>query len=150
VIARRADRDTVGASVNPFALFESIGGALLVLLVIVVVGWFAIARIRSWMRENAESEAPFTLDDLRRLRREGQLTEEEYETARQAMIGEVRGKSSLDAAEVKRRVAAGQRATQSRTTPPTTPGTPLRLESEPPPEDGTQRPRSPKRPPQLG
>jgi len=144
----------VGASANPFALFESIGGALLVLLVIVVAGWFAIVRIRSWMRDNGESDAPFTLDDLRRLRREGQITEEEFETARKAMIGEVRGaaggKAALDAAEVKRRVAAGQQAAQSRPTPPTTPGMPLRLESEPRTEDGTQRPKSPKRPSQLG
>lgn len=158
-----------------FALFQSIAGAAVALVVIVVVGWFAVARIRRWMREDSTAEAAFTLEDLRRLRREGQLTEEEFETARAAMIGAVRKAAQPDGAEIKRRVAAGIRASQTRVVPPTKPGTPLafaeghasptaepRTEIRPhatppiapaPPaavQDGTHTTRSPKRPPQLG
>jgi uncharacterized membrane protein len=158
-----------------FALFQSIAGAAVALVVIVVVGWFAVARIRRWMRDDSTTEAAFTLEDLRRLRREGQLTEEEFETARAAMIGAVRKAAQPDGAEVKRRVSAGIRAAQTRAAPPTTPGTlppvaeghsppatepriVIRPEAPPPiaptaPEsvqDGTHTSRSPKRPPQLG
>ena len=53
---------------NPaLGLFQSIGGALLALVVIVIIGWFAISRIRSWMKDNAEASQPFTLEDLRAL-----------------------------------------------------------------------------------
>jgi hypothetical protein len=80
------------------------------------------------------------------MRREGQLTDEEYETARAAMIGEARKNPPPSVAEIKRRVQAGANATAQRSAPPTTPDSPLRIT----PENGTQPPKSPKRPPQLG
>jgi hypothetical protein len=65
---------------NPsLALFQSIGGALLALGVIAVIGWVAITRIRAWMKAPDETEEGFTLSDLRRLHREGSLSDEEFE-----------------------------------------------------------------------
>jgi hypothetical protein len=151
----------------PFQLFQSVGGALLALIAVVVVGWFAIARIRNWMRSGAETQHPFTLEELRQLHREGQLSDEEYETARTAMISSVRKGAPLSAAEVKRRVQAGIVAKQGGSSPPTKPGDviwrhpesspdatsasdPDRTRRSAAPENGTQPPKSPKRPPQLG
>jgi len=127
-------------------LFRSIIVPAIGLIAIIVVGWFAITGIRRWMRSGDEGAVPFTLDDLRRMRREGQLTDEEYETARAAMIGEARKNPPPSVAEIKRRVQAGANATAQRSAPPTTPDSPLRIT----PENGTQPPKSPKRPPQLG
>lgn len=157
----------------PIQLFQSVGGALLALVGVVVVGWFAIARIRSWMRGGAETQHPFTLDELRKLHAEGRLTDEEFETARAAMISSVRKASPLPSAEVKRRVRAGSEAQHGRVSPPTEPGDVMWRYPEPSPdgtgaseqerpnraspgqgpstpETGTQPPKSPKRPPQLG
>jgi len=156
-------------------LFQNIGGALLALIVLVVIGWFVIARIRSWMKDSAEAAQPFTLDDLRQLHRSGQLSDEEYERAREMMIGNVRRAPTL------KEIKAAQ-AKSPRVAPPTAPLAdalkvkPQRLRgleqaapeagadvdeaalrvqpSQPlPPSaatDGTQPTRSPKRPPQLG
>lgn len=73
-------------------LFQSIGGALLALTVVVVIGWIAIARIRAWMRPSEEADEGFSLADLRRLHREGKLTDGEYERAHAAMIASVRNR----------------------------------------------------------
>jgi hypothetical protein len=165
---------------NPaLALFQSIGGVLLTLVVIVIVGWFAISRIRSWMKDNAEAAQPFTLDDLRQLHRSGQLSDEEYERAKEMMIGSVRRAPTL------KEIKAAQ-AKSPRVAPPTAPladalkvkpqrprgleqaaldagsdvsnpqtnSTPNPQPSQPLPSpaatDGTQPTKSPKRPPQLG
>jgi hypothetical protein len=156
-------------------LFQDIGGALLALIVLVVIGWFVIARIRSWMKDNAEASQPFTLDDLRQLHRSGQLSDEEFERAKEMMIGSVRRAPTL------KEIKAAQ-AKSPRVAPPTTPladalkvkpkrprgleqaaaeagadgddAAPRIQPSQPlsPTEatDGTQPTRSPKRPPQLG
>jgi len=68
------------------ALFQSISGAAVALIAIVVVGWFAIVRLRRWMRADSSDDRAFMLDDLRRLHREGKLTSEEFQKARDAMI----------------------------------------------------------------
>lgn len=145
-------------------LFQSIGGALLALVVIVIIGWFAISRIRSWMKDNAEASQPFTLEDLRALHRSGQLSDAEYERAKEMMIGSVRRAPTLkelkaaqakdpkvapptrplaDALKVKpvRPAALGEGAADHAPAEPT---------PAPPTADGTQPTRSPKRPPQLG
>lgn len=159
-----------------FTLFRSIATASVALIVLVVVGWFAVVHIRRWMRDGSEGGAAFTLEDLRRMRREGELTEEEFETARAAMIGAVRRDPPPSIAEIKRRVRAGAEAAANRTVPPTSPGTPTMPGTStmpgaptPPststspsapgassapiritPDSGTQPHKSPKRPPQLG
>lgn len=140
-------------------LFSSVGLPLLGLIVVVVIGWFAIVRIRSWMRDDEERTDAFTLDDLRRLRREGRISEEEFEKARQAMIGAVRAAPSAKRIVPPKVVA-----------PPVKPGglpsverppsampedaKPIRIDANTVPpavrEDGVHPPKSPKRPPQLG
>lgn len=165
----------MGASTNPFLLIQSIGGTLLALVVIVVIGWFAIARIRSWMKDNAETAQPFTLDDLRQLHRSGQLSDEEFERAKEMMIGSVRRAPTLkeikaaqaksprtapptaplaDALKVKpqRPRALGQAAPDAQTDPGDGSSGIQPAQVLPPPAatDGTQPTKSPKRPPQLG
>lgn len=75
-------------------LFQSIGAALFGLTIVIVVGWYAIARIRAWMRPSEEPAEGFSLADLRKLHREGKLTDEEYERAHATMIAAVRNKPS--------------------------------------------------------
>jgi len=62
---------------------------LLVLLVVVVLMAVAIVLVRRYFRKRAQSErAAFTLDQLRRMRDRGDLTESEY--------GILRGKAMFD------------------------------------------------------
>lgn len=67
---------------------------LAVLAILVVVGWFAIARIRRWMAESSEASEGFTLEDLRRLRRQGEISEDEFQRAHAQMISVVRSAPS--------------------------------------------------------
>ena len=76
--------------------YLSIFKASLALVAIVVVGWVVIVRLQRWMKSDADSSEAFTLDDLRRLRREGRLSEAEFAKAREAMIGSVRAKNSAN------------------------------------------------------
>jgi hypothetical protein len=75
-------------------LFKSIGGALLALVVIAVLGWVAISRIRAWMKAPEDTDEGFTLSDLRRLHREGSLSDEEFERAHAQIIAAVHRKPS--------------------------------------------------------
>jgi hypothetical protein len=70
-----------------FSLLKSIGGALLALVVIVLIGWIAIAMIRKWSGGNDQTVPDgFTLDDLRRMKRDGELSDEEYDRAAERII----------------------------------------------------------------
>ena len=66
-----------------------------VLLVVVVVGAISIAIIRRMTKPSnkAESEG-FTLADLRELHAAGDLSDEEFERAKAAMVGRVRARAS--------------------------------------------------------
>jgi len=114
-------------------VFQNIAGYSLALIAVVIAGWFAIARLRHWMRSEAEEQKPFTLDDLRKLHREGQLTDEEFQKARDTMIH-----------AVKKTVKAAAKSPD--------PMVDFDIAGEAPAEaaNRTQRPKSPKRPPQLG
>ena len=150
-------------------LFQNIGWAVLALVAVVVGGWFAIVRIRAWMKDEAPSGQVFSLDDLRRLHRAGQLSDEEFERAKEMMIGSVRkapSRKEPPATEgVPRTAVPGQAPSAAPTAPPVRPkpirpaalgGSPDRAEPEGRgqsgnhAEDGTHSPKSPKRPPQLG
>ncbi|HMN95755.1 MAG TPA: hypothetical protein PKC43_05830 [Phycisphaerales bacterium] len=68
-------------------LLPSLLPALGVLAALAVVGTVTIAVVRRRMRSAAdERNVPFTLDELRRLHREGKLTEDEFARARQSML----------------------------------------------------------------
>lgn len=128
----------------PFELFQSIGGALLALVGVVVVGWLAIVWIRRWMRSETDGSKPFSLEDLRRLHREGQLSDEEFQKARDAMISAVQRST-------KPAPAAGAPAGRP-SGPPLDPPVDFGLRPDTPPAEATRThpTRSPKRPPQLG
>jgi hypothetical protein len=70
------------ARVSCLAQTASVFGWLLVLLVLVVVGFMAIAWLRRWMKEDVPAGGTgFGLSELRRMHARGELTDEEYERA---------------------------------------------------------------------
>lgn len=79
------------AQVDPgLALFRSVIVPLLGLVVAIVVGWFAVAAVRRWMRPSDSDSGGFTLEQLRRMHRSGEMSDEEFTRAREAIIGRVR------------------------------------------------------------
>jgi hypothetical protein len=73
------------ASVGP-PLFWS-----LVLIVILLVLFGAVAMYRRWMNaDDVSGGEGFTLSDLRRLHKSGQMTDEEFEKAKRILIGSVK------------------------------------------------------------
>jgi len=64
-----------------------------VLIVVVLVLFFIVNALRKslWGDNAGEADTPFTLDDLRRLHREGRITDDEYEKARAQIIAMVQG-----------------------------------------------------------
>ena len=64
-------------------------GWSLVLICLLLVGFFAISKLRQWLKED-DTPAPgigFTLSDLRQLHKQGQMTDEEFERAKAKIIG---------------------------------------------------------------
>jgi len=66
----------------------SVIGWSLVLIALLLVGYFAVMTLRNWLKSN---DAPtggigFTLSDLRQLHREGKMTDAEFERAREKMV----------------------------------------------------------------
>jgi hypothetical protein len=64
-------------------------GWSLVLICLMLVGFFAISKLRQWLKED-DTPAPgigFTLSDLRQLHKQGQMTDEEFERAKAKIIG---------------------------------------------------------------
>lgn len=68
----------------------SLGTILLTLgflAVLAFAGFLVAMRLRRWARDpHADSEVPFTLEDLRHLHREGRITDEEYRRAHDSML----------------------------------------------------------------
>ena len=64
-------------------------GWSLVLICLLMVGFFAYSRLRQWMQDD-DMPAPgigFTLSDLRQLHKQGQMTDEEFERAKSKIVG---------------------------------------------------------------
>lgn len=61
----------------------------LILIFVLVLMFGAVAAFRKWMKsEDVPTSGPgFTLSDLRRLRKEGKMTDEEFEKAKLVLIG---------------------------------------------------------------
>lgn len=161
-------RPSMLAAADFAGLFQNIGLPLLGLVMVVVIGWLAIVKIREWMRGNADNAKPFSLDDLRRLRREGLLSEEEFEKARSMMLASVGGAARGATRGATDGAAAGTASAKRASPPPTkplpikpsTPTPPLSAPVKPTPPaqlstdpsvgaDGTRPLKSPKRPSQL-
>ena len=65
----------------------AIFGWSLVLIVLIFVAFFAVVRLRNWLREDqTPASIGFSLTDLRQLHREGKMTDAEFEKARNLMV----------------------------------------------------------------
>ena len=86
------------ASLPPILAQNSMGSALLwslVLIALLLIGFFVVARLRAWVKGSDEESPPigFTLSDLRRLHREGKMTDEEFERARSQMVASAKAQA---------------------------------------------------------
>ncbi len=80
---------TIGQAGASVQIMMWIGVILLAAVFLGVVGYILRRRLLSEDDDPAAAE-PFTLSDLRRLHREGQLSDEEFERARAAIIARTR------------------------------------------------------------
>ncbi len=78
----------------PRAVPEDVFPILLSLLAAVILGGIIIYFVRNWARRSDDSMPGFTLGDLRELRESGDITEQEFKAARNAMISQVRRQGS--------------------------------------------------------
>ena len=67
------------------ALTEVIPATLL-LIAITVVGFLILIKLKKSLNSKPEQSTTFSLRDIERLRDEGQMSEDEYERARQSII----------------------------------------------------------------
>jgi uncharacterized membrane protein len=88
----------VAAATQPGELFSELFPWLVVLLGITVVGAIVVSILRRAMRGDVDRSDDFTLQGLRDLRAQGQISEEEFQRARAAMIDRVRGATSENTA----------------------------------------------------
>jgi hypothetical protein len=62
-----------------------------ILIVILMILFAAVGLYRKWMKsEDTGGGEGFTLSDLRRLHKSGQMTDEEFEKAKKVLIGSVK------------------------------------------------------------
>lgn len=78
------------ASSGANSLFASVAPWLGLLLLVVLVGAVIILAVRRYMRSDVKGPEGFSLEDLRQMRRRGEMDDEEYERARAALIGRAR------------------------------------------------------------
>ncbi|HWB19545.1 MAG TPA: SHOCT domain-containing protein [Phycisphaerales bacterium] len=72
-------------------VFAEIWPYLLVMAIFVIVGGVAIMLIRRMITQKSSAQnVGFTLEDLRTMRASGELSEEEFQKAREQMIGRMR------------------------------------------------------------
>lgn len=67
-----------------------IGSVLGVLAVLMVVGYWLVRRLTVSGRGEKEENTAFTLEQIRQLHQEGQLSDEEYQSLREKIIQEAR------------------------------------------------------------
>src|SRR3954469_4764232 len=93
---------------------EGIGGALLwsiVLIVALLLLFGGIVLYRKWMNaDDTTTGEGFTLSDLRRLHKEGKMSDGEFESAKAILIGSLKKQAA--------KPALGERAEGPRTSPP--------------------------------
>jgi hypothetical protein len=71
----------------------------LILVVLVIAGWVTVWQVRRRLTQPDESSgAGFTLSDLRRLHKSGQMTDEEFERAKARVVEAARRSAERDAA----------------------------------------------------
>lgn len=89
-LATQAEVSTgdVGASIFPVLGW---------LLAIVFAGGLCIFYIRRWMRRDYQEQVGFTLGDLREMLESGEITPVEFQSARDAMIAQVKKQAAKSA-----------------------------------------------------
>jgi Flp pilus assembly protein TadG len=68
--------------------FAAIFPALLVLLLFTIAGGVIILVLRKKLKSDFKETTTFTLSELKNLRDEGKMSDEEYERARQSIINQ--------------------------------------------------------------
>ena len=90
-------------------------GWSLVLVALLLVGFYAVTRLRHWLKaDDAPVGIGFTLSDLRQLHRDGKMTDEEFEKAREKMMASAKAM----AAKLPDPLARNRRPGQDQRTPP--------------------------------
>lgn len=69
-----------------FSLVGDVGPWLVALAILAIVGFVAILFVRARLRREPVDDSAFSLESLRRLHRDGRLTDAEFNRARDAMI----------------------------------------------------------------
>ena len=67
------------------------------LIVVIVLAGVVLGRYRKWMRTDVEARSAqsWTLQDLRDLRRQGRISEQEFDTLKAAIIAEHQPKADI-------------------------------------------------------
>lgn len=103
---------TLGATVQPGEVFFAILPWMLILIGIVIVGWLLLLFIR---RSTGDGESGlddgFTLGQLRKMRERGEMSDEEFEQARNVILGQHAGRAADTSARM------GSDTTETRTDP---------------------------------
>jgi hypothetical protein len=74
----------------------------LVLVGLIVVGFVVVLRVKRWVNApDTSSGGGFTLSDLRRMHKEGRMTDAEFEKAKTLIIGVAKAPRTDDASELK-------------------------------------------------
>ena len=103
LLAQQTDRGTGGALLWSFILIATI---------LVLFG--AIALYRRWMNaDETTSNTGFTLSDLRRLHKEGKMTDAEFESAKAILIGSLKASAAKPTEAAPPKGAQGPRTNQS-------------------------------------
>ena len=80
---------TLGATVQPGEVFFAIMPWMLILTGIVIVGWLLLVFIRRSTGDGDSSlDDGFTLGQLRKMRERGEMSDEEFEQARNVILGQ--------------------------------------------------------------
>src|SRR5437773_11905049 len=78
---------TLAAAPEEQSILPVIGWSI-VLIVICVVGWFLVVRVRRWLKDEpgVTEGIGFTLGDLRALHRRGEISDEQFEKAKAKIV----------------------------------------------------------------
>src|SRR5689334_6668908 len=90
------DMTTLAAATTQPGGIGSVIGWSLVLMMLVLLGFFIVIRVKKWLQEDDEPAAAggFTLSDLRELHRAGQMSDEEFERAKAQMLAGAKSMAS--------------------------------------------------------
>lgn len=105
--------------------FRGVALPLAGLFAFAVIGWFAVIAVRKAFRGEDGGAEAFTLDELRRLHRAGELSDEEFARAKESMLGIARrAKEPVAGTPAARKAAPIRPAVHPSPSPPLPPSPP--------------------------